>query len=413
MASDGTATTAPPWKITHVKGVEVKHKRDQKNSITSALGLTRYDDRLAGVVESPKAKDQISALMDLIDLQQSGAEDSPAGVALLLTSPASEAISALATLREVVAADVPVSVLRLDAVSNSWTPVERPDFELATDDPHYRGWPKLLGARFKAPPLVEQLLAAVQTPKLRAYPQLSAVGEWSIRLEGLQVGRVRSNNSGFLDVGKLGKVTTPGQPGNQSEERKTWLEIHTRGRLDFHEKDLAIAAAKVQAFAQAWHAKAGGKANEHALESRILRGDVPVGIDGRHLELVKPDPGVNWGSQFPTKWGPGGRARYLDALLRDPTEQDVPWAVEMKVGLGGEGQYYRHAVAQAVLYRHFIRNALDLRFWFEHYDLDATKCRAAVVVPEFKTAHWESRLTRLCELVGVRLTTVPEAATLP
>ena len=56
---------------------------------------------------------------------------------------------------------------------------------------------------------------------------------------------------------------------------------------------------------------------------------------------------------------------------------------------------------------------LDLRFWFEHYDLDATKCRAAVVVPEFKTAHWESRLTRLCELFGVRLATVPEAATLP
>jgi hypothetical protein len=68
--------------------VEVRHKRDQKNSITSALGLTRYDDRLAGVVESPKAKDQISALLDLIDLQQSGAEDSPAGVALLLASPA-------------------------------------------------------------------------------------------------------------------------------------------------------------------------------------------------------------------------------------------------------------------------------------------------------------------------------------
>lgn len=260
---------------------------------------------------------------------------------------------------------------------------------------------------------MEQLLQAVQTPKLRAYPQLSAVGEWSIRLEGLQVGRVLSNNSGFLDVGRLGKVTTPGQPGRQSAERKTWLEVHPHGQLDFGEHGLGTAAAKVQAFAEAWHAKVGGKANEHALESRILRGDVPVVVNGRRLELIKPDRGVNWGSQFPTKWGPGGRARYLDALLRDPGEQDVPWAVEMKVGLGGEGQYYRHAVAQAVLYRHFIRNATDLNFWFEHYDLDATKCQAVVVVPEFKTARWESRLARLCDLFGVSLVTVPEAATLP
>ena len=64
---------------------------------------------------------------------------------------------------------------------------------------------------------------------------------------------------------------------------------------------------------------------------------------------------MNWGSQFPTKWGPGGKSRYLDALLRDGS---TPWAIEMKVqGGAGVGQYYRHAVAQAVLYREFIRRA--------------------------------------------------------
>jgi hypothetical protein len=83
----------------------------------------------------------------------------------------------------------------------------------------------------------------------------------------------------------------------------------------------------------------------------------------------------------------------------------------MKVRLS-EGQYYRHAVAQAVLYRHFIRKAKDLHFWFDHYDLDATLCRAAVVVPEFKTATWRVRLTDLCEAFDVSLATVPEAATL-
>lgn len=399
------------WTITHVGGVQVTHKRDQRNSITSALGLTWYGDRLAGVVESPKAKDQISALLDLVDLQQCGAVASPAGVALLLVSPAPEAVGALKTLCQAVSGHVHVSVLRLDG-DDSWTPTGPADFNLAHEEPHYRGWPKLLEARFNAPSLVEQLLDAAQTPKLRAYPQLSATGECSIRLEGLQIGRVRGT-SGFLDVGKMGKTSTPGKPGKLSAERTAWLEVHPDGRLEFDASKLAHAAAKLQAFARAWNEKAGGRPNEHALESRILRGDVPVIVGGRPLELIEPDPRVSWGSQFPTKWGPCGRARYLDALLRDPVERDVPWAVEMKVGLGGEGQYYRHAVAQAVLYRHFIRSASSLWFWFDHYDLDATKCRAAVVVPEFRNPSWESRLARLCELFDVRLVTVPDAATLP
>lgn len=50
---------------------------------------------------------------------------------------------------------------------------------------------------------------------------------------------------------------------------------------------------------------AGGKQNEHVLESRILRGDVAVTVDAGILERIRPDPVVNWGSQFPTVWGPG------------------------------------------------------------------------------------------------------------
>ena len=81
-----SSVQASPWSITQVDGHAVAHKRDQRNSITSALGLTRYGGRLAGVVESPKAKDQVSALLDLMDLQQHGGEDPSEGVALLLAS---------------------------------------------------------------------------------------------------------------------------------------------------------------------------------------------------------------------------------------------------------------------------------------------------------------------------------------
>jgi hypothetical protein len=131
-------------------------------------------------------------------------------------------------------------------------------------------------------------------------------------------------------------------------------------------------------------------------------------VNGRLLQLLRPDPVTNWGSQFPTRWGhtAGNAARYLDALLRDG---DVPWAVEMKVrGSGGVGGYYRHAVAQAVLYRHFIRSADPLDPWFASRGLNRMACRAAVVVPDLDAQPaWRDRLRAVCELVDVELVEVP------
>lgn len=56
---------------------------------------------------------------------------------------------------------------------------------------------------------------------------------------------------------------------------------------------------------------------------------------------------------------------------------NVPWIVELKVNTQGQGQYYRHAVGQAVLYREFIRNAQSLWPWFRERSpsLDATPAR--------------------------------------
>lgn len=102
----------------------------------------------------------------------------------------------------------------------------------------------------------------------------------------------------------------------------------------------------------------------------------------------------------------GNAARYLDALLRDG---DVPWAVEMKVrGSGGVGSYYRHAVAQAVLYRHFICSAEALDPWFTSRGLNRQACRAAVVVPDLDgQPAWRDRLRAVCDLVDVELIEVP------
>jgi hypothetical protein len=118
---------------------------------------------------------------------------------------------------------------------------------------------------------------------------------------------------------------------------------------------------------------------EHALESCVLRGAVPVAVDGAILAPAFDDPLVSRGSQFPTLWGRGGPAHYLDALLRRGC---VPWAVELKVLSGGRaGAYYRHGVAQAVLYRHFIRSAAPVHAWFAEAGMDAAACRACLAVP--------------------------------
>lgn len=390
----------PSFRHTQVGDVDVVHKRDSRNSISSHLGLTRYAGRLAAVVESPKSKDQISALLDLVDLHFNGSP-SPTGVALLLDSPAPEAVAALEVLGQAMADKIPFSLLQFE--SGSWVPIPPSGFDPSDEQTHYRLWTGYLRADFTVPHLVTALVDATELAELRAYPQLTARGEWSVRLEGLEIARIKGA-TGSLGVGKLGKK------GKVSPERGTWLAVaDTDARIPLNAATVAEAADLIRKFALRWAMVAGGHQNEHVLESRILRGNVSVQVADGTLGLIKPDAAVNWGSQFPTIWGPSGRARYLDALLRDPKDPRVPWAIEMKVKRS-EGQYYRHAVVQAVLYRHFIRHATPLHFWFDQFDLDPTLCRAAVVVPTIRTRRWQDRLAALCELFDVDLVIVDESA---
>lgn len=275
-----------------------------------------------------------------------------------------------------------------------------PDFK--SDDEHkYTRWAAQLERQMQAvpPAIVCDLVEAVNAGALhglRAYPSLSRPGSWSLRYEGLSVGTFTARR-GTLGVGTTGKT------GENSTRRALWIE--TTGLTDpepVTATDLGPAADQLRAFAEAF--SESDVDDEHALESRILRGAVRVPRPGSSslLSPIKIDPVVAWGSQFPTRWGPrDGAGRYLDALLRDGR---TPWALEIKVASGGTAQYYRHAVHQAVLYRHFIRTATPLHAWFDFHDLDQKNCEAAVVIPADDD---NAKLESIAKCFGIHVITVP------
>jgi hypothetical protein len=388
---------------------------DKVNSISSASGRLVHDGvRAVEVRSNTSTKTQVAALMDLLDLHlnevSTGSTVDPGRVAVRVPAPTSEALGAMGTLTESLLVDLRVDILRagdgeqlapqvgVDGHS-AWRHAEV-GWD-AADRAEYPTWPALLSRPRPVPDLLVALVRGVDTPALRAYPMLSSRDGWSLRLEGLEVARVRGERI-RLNVGRDGKL------GGRSLQRSTWIAA-TGAEAPLETDDVAAAARLIRRFSAAWRDpdEIHHTQDEHALESRILRGATPIPIGRTSLDLIQPDPVVNWGSQFPTKWGPGGSSRYLDALLRSDA---TPWAIEMKVeGGGGIGQYYRHAVAQAVLYREFIRRATPLHFWFSNRDLDAARCQAAVVVPRISQPAWAARLRRLCEAFGVRLVEVDPA----
>ncbi len=375
---------------------------DFRNGVGGATGrLVTNGVRGAQVRPDASSKVQIAALLDLLALHFSNADAGgpvdPDKVTLRIPAPTPEARGALGTLVDAVAASVTIEVVEASREGgDSWVPAET-GWD-AADAGEYPTWPELLARPRLVPGIVSEIVRAAGLPALRAYPMLSTKDRWSVRLEGLEVGR--ANAKGItLSVGKDGKGSVP------SAQRQTWIDA-TRHAQPFSTGDVDEAITPIVDFATAWHGLSENSVDhdEHALESRILRGAAPIEVGGRRLALIQGDDGVvNWGSQFPTKWGSGGSARYLDGLLRDVS---TPWAIEMKVqGGAGVGQYYRHAVAQAVLYREFIRRASPLHDpWFTVRGLDATACEAAVVVPQMtnpKQAQWRDRVVRLCEVFGV------------
>jgi hypothetical protein len=394
---------------------------DKVNSVSSAVARCVYDGDRA-VAAASDTKTQIGALLDLVDLHLHGA-DRVAGapvradrVTCLVVEddPASEAIDALRTLAACLRAPFEVRLLRV-TTDGTVRPVASGTPDLSDIDRYrYKRWRGLLAGIDDGPPtLVRDVIAAAARPELRAYPMLSGKGTWSLRVEGLEVGRF-GPGEGVLGVGKDGKT------GKKSAKRQAWIDVAGHEPVHVKPETAQAAGRLIDRFAQAFLGESNDgvkkpKQDEHALESRVLRGVVQLILDdGTRLELLTrtADELVNWGSQFPTRWGrpKSSSARYLDALLR---VDRTPWAVEIKVdGGGGTGRYYRHAVAQAVLYREFIRHATPLSQWFARHGLDQCECRAAVAVPEFARAGdmKEQRLAAVCRAFGVQLLRVPRGA---
>jgi hypothetical protein len=211
--------------------------------------------------------------------------------------------------------------------------------------------------------------------------------EWSGRVEGLQVCTVRPDlDNIWLGVGKTGI-------NGNGEARKAFLAISDWSEGIFSKSEINIVASIIRELVKS---RRNGKLNdfqkEHLLESRVLRGADEVKLKSGVLETVCKD----YPFQFPTLWAPGGKARYLDALMRSG---NIPWAVELKEPKGSSrGQGYRHAITQAVLYREFIRRAKGVHLWFTNQKLNAELCQAAVAFPRMENEDKPAKHLKLRKL---------------
>ena len=262
-------------------------------------------------------------------------------------------------------------------------------------------------------PFVLALVAAVDDPSLHIYPSAIKSGSteiWALRLDGLQIGTA-SNARATLTIGKPGET-------EDGQARKIFTQIFGQTSVSVSDESepragtLGIdqAAKSIRALLRGFRRAdvrgapityrsrgAYGRVDEHALEARLLKGI--VSLTNEPPELVLDDHVVARGSQFPTLWGHATQARYLDALLRHGT---TPLAVELKVATGGQGRYYRRALVQSVLYRHFIRNAPGLNPWFETAGLDrmATEGALGIPTPRRWTPGFQTQLGRLQDVAS-------------
>ena len=240
------------------------------------------------------------------------------GVTLLLDESRAEVVDGARTLRfslpPSLQGAVQIAVLKDGKEQTVDVAEGAPDFT------HSKGaerWKLLLDKwRVANPPSLAQLLMEkVDSPSVRLYPMLSGnprTGHWSMRIDGLEVGRVSSSKS-YLDVGHTSAA------GHVSPTRGKWLGVNPSRRFAFDESTLDSATRLLQSLITSFESSDGALDHgqpEHALESRVLRGLVPVRTDGSTLDVWLEDGLVSRGSQFPTLWTERGRPKYLDALLQ-------------------------------------------------------------------------------------------------
>lgn len=320
------------------------------HSISSKIHWRVRNGRTEVRVVDDDADTQRNALLDALHLWR--VEANSRGAISLDVSGASRAVrEELGTLLGALAPDIDVSVTP--------RPAPNPNFTAIT-----RKWPDLLRRRDKKlkslPPLAERLQRAVADGSF--YWTKTLYSRVTGRLDGLKVCELVNDDLVVMRIG-------------QSEKAQSLFEeIVGEPELQVSDATAAHAAEVLQRLAAS---RKSGRLSEiqreHLLEARVLRGAVDV-----HTPAGRPmTPAIARG-QFPTRWATTGNARYLDALMRD---RDEPWALELKIRSGGAGQYLRHGVGQAVLYRAFIKRADAIHPYLEGIGVDAAACKAAVAFP--------------------------------
>jgi len=250
-----------------------------------------------------------------------------------------------------------------------------PQFSLAAK---VKAWADQLETRRTATlPVVGKRMAdelSTQVPSFRWYRNVSA-REWSGRVGGWQVCTVRDRGS------EIRYSRTDGEARRlTADQRHGWLDLK-EWIVEFARRR-GTPTPKGVPRPTHWP---GNSKHEHLLESAIWRGPnaVPVRIPDSEVTLepiVQPsEPPL----QFPALYSNDTRAsaRFVDAIMRSGS---TPWVLEIKVDTGGQGQYYRHAITQAVLYREFLRQTTGLHSWFRELGLKPEKFEAAVVFPKLK-----------------------------
>jgi hypothetical protein len=154
-----------------------------------------------------------------------------------------------------------------------------------------------------------------------------------------------------------------------------------RVKIDFNMANLNEIADRIKRDIEA---RITGKLNETEreglLESMIRIGEIQLHVKEKPLVPVYQ----KYQFQLPTLWAPKGSTKFLDLLMRS---DQIPYAVELKIADSStkktnRATYYRHGIAQAALYREFIRNDDRLHNWFDSQSLNARECNAALAFPK-------------------------------
>lgn len=330
---------------------------DTRRSISAKVGWRLDDDGVSVRVEDPHADVQRNAMLDalhvwVVDCNRRGR------VRLELPRIAPGVADALATLQAALVHPVELDVEPTIGAA--------PDLGSGTEP-----WYGQLLARDKRlgdglPEIAKLLDDAIASDTFEWYATLN--GPLTGRVDGLIVCRLDGRQRGVVGIGTSKKAATlfagaTGRAGPLAFSRENWEEAAAAIR--------GVVAERIAA-----ESPLRNLDGEHRLEARVLRGAVNVvRTNGIKLDVALAS------SQFPSRWTVGGRARYLDVLMR---EGHTPWAVELKTRSGGAGKYLRHGVGQAALYRSFIHQATPLHPYLRDLGVDPAACRAAVAFPKLE-----------------------------